>query len=108
MANCAITRSYIIENLGLYFNNVFIDILEAIYLFPKLFDISEVPSTIWCINFFSFLFCSYQAVAYIEASAVIYQDGKVAIFFMLLFSFWEKSMNTSLSKKGPKVLSFVL
>lgn len=32
------------------------------------------------INLFTFLFCSYQAVAYIEASAVIYQDGKVIMF----------------------------
>lgn len=29
---------------------------------------------------------SYQAVAYIEASALIYQDGKVSSFFFFAFA----------------------
>jgi hypothetical protein len=57
--------------------HISVDIVKASGLFPKLLLHPRYHHMIVS----PFLFCSYQAVAYIEASAVIYQDGKVVIFF---------------------------
>lgn len=41
----------------------------------------------FCLSAMFYPFCGdrYQAVAYIEASAFIYQDGKVILFFSCIF-----------------------
>lgn len=50
---------------------------------------------VFIITFVSFVYVRYQAVAYIEASAFIYQDGKVRsnsmrfISFLNMHSIWK-------------------
>jgi hypothetical protein len=53
--------------------------------------------------------CSYQAVAYIEASAVIYQDGKVIVSLMSYIHFpFLESQFTGMKKCIPHDLRFMV
>jgi hypothetical protein len=70
------TTGYLTKRCGFRQSNYQL-VCEKLYsLHAKSFNSSLEYSEVMMYYFVSPL-CSYQAVAYIEASAVIYQDGKV-------------------------------
>lgn len=59
--------------------------------FPCFTYISSFPGFTSCLKDMFYPFCGgrYQAAAYIEASAFIYQDGKVRLFSYCIIFGWE-------------------